>query len=159
MYTHIMRTLLAFLVFCLPVSAAETYIGFVTGLTDGDTITLRTDDETFEVRLLGIDAPERGQPFGTKARQALSGVVFNNTRVTLLSEGKDRYGRTLGTIILNGADVNEYMVRRGWAWWYEYFAKDNTRLRDAQAEAQQAKRGLWADPNPIPPWEWRKGKR
>ena len=138
--------------------AADTITGRVVGITDGDTITLRTTTDTIKVRLTGIDAPERGQPFGTKAKQALSGMVFGKD-VTVKSSGEDRYGRTLGEIIVDGESVNVRLVRGGWAWWYELYAPDDNQLRDAQQEARQAGRGLWADRNPVPPWDWRRGKR
>jgi micrococcal nuclease len=142
-------------------AAAEHIVqitGKVVGVTDGDTVTLRTEDQTLKVRLTGIDTPERGQPFGTRAKQALSGKVFGKT-ILLNSSGEDRYGRTLGEIMLDGSSINEWLVREGMAWWYERYAPTETRLRDAQQEAQQARRGLWADPEPVPPWEWRRGKR
>ena len=132
--------------------AADTITGRVVGVTDGDTITVRTTIDTIKVRLSGIDTPERGQPFGTKAKQALSGQVFGKD-VTINSSGEDRYGRTLGEIIVGGESVNLWLVRTGWAWWYERYAPDDTQLRDAQQAAQQAKLGLWADANPVPPWD------
>ena len=110
------------------------------------------------MRLSGIDTPERGQPFGTKAKQALSGQVFGKD-VTVNSSGEDRYGRTLGEIIIDGESVNFWLVRGGWACWYDRYAPDDTQLRDAQQEARHAGRGLWADPRSIPPWDWRRGKR
>lgn len=152
-----MRTLALLLLLALP-AAAETLTGRVVGITDGDTLTLRTETETLKVRLSGIDTPERGQPFGTRAKQALSEMVFGKA-VSVESSGQDRYGRTIGTIQAEGVNVNEALVRQGMAWWYERYAPNDTALRDAQSDAQQARRGLWSDPNPIPPWEWRRGKR
>ena len=75
--------------------------------------------------------------------------------VTIKSSGEDRYGRTLGEIIVDGESVNVWLVRG----WYERYAPDDTQLRDAQQEARQSGRGLWAVPNPVPPWHWRRGKR
>lgn len=141
-----------------PVVADELIAGRVVGVTDGDTVTIRTEAETLKVRLTGIDTPERGQPFGTKAKQALSGKVFGKD-VTLNSSGKDRYGRTLGEIIVDGESVNVWLVRAVWVWRYERYAPDDTQLRDAQQAAKRVKLGLWADANPVPPWEWRRSKR
>ena len=73
--------------------------------------------------------------------------------------GQDRYGRTLGEIIVDGESVNVWLVRGGWPWWYERYAPDDTELRDAQQEARQVGRGLWADHDRVPPWEWRRSKR
>jgi micrococcal nuclease len=131
----------------------------VVAVIDSDTLTVLDATNTqHPVRLTGIDIPERVQPFGTKAKQALSGQVFGKD-VTVNSGGQDRYGRTLGEIIVDGESVNLWLVRSGWAWWYERYAPDDTQLRDAQQEARQSGRGLWADPNPVPPWEWRRGRR
>ena len=153
-----MRTLILLIFLSLGANGADVLTGRVVGITDGDTITLRTTEDTIKVRLTGIDAPERRQPFGTKAKQALSGQVFGKD-VTVNSSGEDRYGRTLGEIIVDGESVNVRLVRGGWAWWYTRYSPDDTQLRDAQQEARQAGRGLWADPNPVPPWDWRRGKR
>jgi micrococcal nuclease len=100
-----MRLLALFLLLCLP-AQAETIVGKVVGVTDGDTLTLRTETETLKVRLEAIDTPERGQPFGTKAKQALSELVFGKA-VSVESSGPDRYGRTIGTIRAEGVSVNE----------------------------------------------------
>ena len=155
---RIVATAIAWVVLATTTIAADTITGRVVGVTDGDTITVRGTTDTIKVRLSGIDTPERGQPFGTKAKQALSEKVFGKD-VSISSSGEDRYGRTLGVIILDGESVNLWLVRDGWAWWYERYAPDDTQLRDAQQEARQAGRGLWADPNPVPPWDWRRGKR
>ena len=155
---RIAATTIAWAVLATTAIAGDTITGRVVGVTDGDTITVRTQTDTIKVRLSGIDTPERGQPFGTKAKQALSGQVFGKD-VTVNSSGEDRYGRTLGEIIVGGESVNVWLVRGGWAWWYERYAPDDKQLRDAQQAAQQAKLGLWADANPVPPWEWRRGKR
>ena len=95
-----MKTLTLFLALALPALAADTTIvGKVVGVHDGDTLTLRTEDETLKVRLSGIDTPELGQPFGNNAKQALSALAFGKT-ATIKSSGKDRYGRTLGYIFI-----------------------------------------------------------
>ena len=153
-----MRTLILLIFLSLGANGAGVLTGRVVGITDGDTITLRTTTDTIKVWLTGIDAPEGGQPFGTKAKQALSKLVFGKS-VTVDSSGEDRYGRTLGEIIVDGESVNVRLVRGGWAWWYEQYAPDDNQLRDAQQEARQSGRGLWADPNPVPPSDWRRGKR
>jgi len=128
------------------------------GATDGDTLTLRTENETLKVRLSGIDTLERGQPFGTKAKQALSNMVFGQA-VTIESSGKDRYGRTLGTVFSQSkGNVNAELIRMGMAWHYRQYSK-STALQGFEDYARENGIGLWADPNPIPPWEWRRGKR
>lgn len=150
--------LLAAPAFAAPPATETRLIGKVVGVTDGDTITLRTETETLKVRLEAIDTPERGQPFGTKAKEALSNMVFGQS-VTVESSGKDRYGRTLGTLFTNEkSNVNATLIRLGMAWHYRQYSK-STSLQELEDEARENRHGLWADPNPIPPWEWRRGKR
>lgn len=135
-----------------------TIKGQVVGVHDGDSITLLTADKVqVKVRLEGIDAPELKQPFSTQSKQVLSTMVFAKN-VMLHSTGKDRYGRTLATVIVDGVNVNLAMVRLGMAWHFEKYSKD-TALRAAQIDARAARRGLWIDPAPVPPWEWRSLKK
>src|SRR5262245_17684121 len=89
--------------------------GKVVGVTDGDTIKVLVNNETIVIRLEGIDAPESGQSYGTKAKQALSNVVFGNT-VIVKKTGTDHYGRTLGIVMAGNVDANAKMVEDGWAW-------------------------------------------
>lgn len=128
----------------------------VVGVTDGDTIKLLIDNKEVKVRLEGIDCPEKKQAFGTKSKQALSDLVFGK-KVQLEDHGKDFFGRTLGTIYVDGVNVNAKMIQDGWAWHYKQYNKDKS-LADLEQEARSGKRGLWKDKNPIPPWEFRKKK-
>jgi micrococcal nuclease len=153
-----LKTLTLFCLLSLPALAADTTIvGKVVGVHDGDTLTLRTEDETLKVRLSGIDTPELGQPFGNNAKQALSALAFGKT-ATIKSSGKDRYGRTLGYIFIDNQPINTMMVRMGMAWWYRRYDKTEE-LENAERYAKENRIGLWADKNPIAPWDWRKGKR
>lgn len=134
--------------------------GKVVGVADGDTFTLLTPDkEQIKVRLSEIDAPESAQPYGTRAKQALSDLIFGKD-VLVVKEDKDRYGRLVGHIYINGIHVNRKMVQDGMAWVYRQYLKDQSLLQDEQ-KAREAKRGLWNLPNTeqVPPWEWRKGNR
>ena len=106
----------------LPRSTNKTVAGKVVGITDGDTLTLLVAEKQYRIRLAGIDCPEKGQPFGTKAMQALSNKVFGKT-VTMLSMGKDRYGRILGVVFSDGC-VNAELVREGLAWHYKFRPPD-----------------------------------
>ncbi len=111
------------------------------------------------IRLHGIDCPEKRQAFGNKAKQFTSGLVFGNT-VTVTIMDVDRYGRTVGEVILpDGRVLNHELVQAGLAWWYRKYAPDDSTLAQLGANARAAKRGLWADAEPVPPWEWRKRKR
>ena len=153
-----MKTLALFCLLALPALAADTMIvGKVVGVHDGDTLTLRTINGTLKVRLSGIDTPELGQPFGNNAKQALSSMVFGKS-VTISSTGKDRYGRTLGVVFLGNGNVNAQMIRMGMAWHYKQYS-NSVPMQQFEDYARANRIGLWADTKPIPPWDWRKGKR
>lgn len=136
----------------VPVSA-ETRMGRVVSVQDGDTLTVRIAGRRVKVRLAGIDAPERDQPFGGKSRQSLSQMAFNRT-VGVAVQKIDDYGRTIGTVTVAGSNVEAEQVRRGLAWVYRQYSHD-AQLLALEAEAKAARRGLWADVNPRPPWDWR----
>ena len=133
---------------------APPFEATVISVYDGDTITIRTD-ETIKIRLDGIDAPELKQPFGQASKQAMSSLVFGQT-VTIKPDKKDRYGRLLARVEIAGKDASLTMVESGMAHWYEQYAKTDTQLQTAQAQAKTARRGLWSDPTVIAPWEYRK---
>jgi endonuclease YncB( thermonuclease family) len=127
----------------------------VVGVHDGDTITGLDDSKTqFKIRLDAIDAPELGQPFGQASRKALSEKVFSKD-VVVIPKTKDKYGRTVGHILIDGRDVNLLMLEEGMAWHYKHY-DHNARLARAEEEARAAKKGLWVDGDPVPPWDWRK---
>ena len=154
-----------FLLLCLLAvnqSFAESFSGKVVSVADGDTITvLRVQGDTktpVKIRLAGIDTPEKSQDYGNKAKQALSSKVYGKT-VTVTFETKDRYGRTIGDIHLNGVWINLQMVSEGWAWHYKQYSKDK-QLAAAEIASRNTRKGLWADQNkPVPPWEYRRGQR
>jgi endonuclease YncB( thermonuclease family) len=138
----------------VPACGAQELRGKVVGVADGDTITVFSDGRPQKTRLDGIDAPEMGQPFGDKARQFTARLVFGQD-VTVHVMGRDRYGRTLGHVILaDGRSLNHELVRAGYAWWFRRYSNDG-RLRELETGARRRGAGLWADPNPIAPWEWR----
>ena len=139
---------------------AETYQAQVVGVTDGDTIkVLRTNHEQVKIRLAGIDCPERAQPWGNQATQAASDLVAGQT-VTIKVMDIDQYGRTVGRVFVNGANINRLLVEAGHCWTYVRYAKDQL-LAALQVYAQATKRGLWRLPESerVPPWEWRKNNR
>jgi len=136
---------------------AADFSGRVVGISDGDTIKVMHNGRAERIRLNGIDCPERGQPFGTRAKQFTSEMVFGKT-VTLHVTDMDRYGRTVADVILpEGRVLNRELVAAGLAWWYRQYSQDKS-LGQLEAEARAARRGLWADPEPIPPWAWRHQK-
>ena len=141
---------------------AETLTGYVVAIADGDTLTLLdTSHQQHKIRLAGIDAPEKSQPFGDRSKQNLAALTFNK-HVTVEWNKRDRDGRTIGKIMVNGIDSSLEQVKAGMAWWYRKYAKeqaaaDRITYEQAEAMARQQKLGLWRDINPMPPWEFRHG--
>ena len=138
---------------------AFPFTGEVVAILDGDTIEVLHNGKAQRVRLHGIDCPEKGQPFGNNAKQATSSLIFAQ-EVTLQIHGKDKYRRILADVLLaDETNVNHLLVKDGWCWWYRKYAADDTTLETLEADAREAKKGLWDDPSPVPPWEWRKRTR
>jgi endonuclease YncB( thermonuclease family) len=106
-----------------------------------------------KVRLAEIDAPEKRQPFGERSKQSLSDLVYGKW-VKVNQEDLDRYGRVVGRVYFESLDVNAEQIKRGMAWIYRQYNRDRSLLALEQG-ARGAKRGLWTEPNPIPPWEYR----
>lgn len=152
--------LLLLIVFAASTWAADEYTGKVVGITDGDTLTLLTEQkQQIKVRLGEIDTPESRQPYGTRARQTLSDLAFGKQARVVVQE-TDRYGRTVGRVYVGAIDVNAEMVKQGAAWVYRQYARDQS-LYTLENEAKAAKRGLWGLPEAerTPPWEWRQAER
>jgi len=132
------------------------FTGKVVGVTDGDNITVLHNGQGEKIRLHGIDCPEKGQAFGTVAKQFTSALAFGK-EVTVTVYDTDRYGRTVGTVkLLDGRILNQELVKAGLAWWYRQYAPKDATLERLETEAKNEKSGLWVDPHPVPPWEWRK---
>jgi len=146
--------LAAFIVSIGNLAAAEKIIGRVVAIQDGDTLTVLVDRRQLKVRLANIDAPESRQPFGTRSKQSLSDLCFKK-EARLETNGHDRYGRTIATVYCAGADANAAQVRQGMAWVFDRYASPSSPLYALQNEARTVRRGLWSDPSPVPPWEWR----
>lgn len=148
------------LALALPV-LADTYTARVVGVTDGDTIKA-LDGTRFQhrIRLAGIDAPEKTQPYGQRSKQHLAELVFGR-EVTLDCGKQDRYKREVCVVLLDGQDINLLQVKAGCAWWYRQYAREQTpaqrkEYEEAERTAQELHAGLWRDISQIPPWEWRK---
>uniref|UniRef100_UPI0035B077BF thermonuclease family protein n=1 Tax=Hylemonella sp. TaxID=2066020 RepID=UPI0035B077BF len=140
---------------------AEVITGRVVSVTDGDTVTvLDAAKVQHKVRLAGIDAPEKSQAFGQRSRESLVELVAGKT-VIVETYKKDRYGRSIGKVLVNGRDMNFEQIRRGLAWFYRQYevelSPDDRQIYDrAESEAKDYKKGLWSDRNPVPPWEFRR---
>jgi endonuclease YncB( thermonuclease family) len=136
----------------------ETASGRCVGVHDGDSMTvlIETPDgrRQAKIRLDGIDAPELGQAYSKKSKEALSALVFDKP-CDVESLGGDKYGRTIGRVSVDGKDVGAAMLDAGMAWHFEKY-DDRESMAACQKAAQNNKAGLWTDPEPIPPWEWRK---
>ena len=135
-------------------------MGRIVGISDGDTVTLLdANKRQHKIRLTGIDAPEKKMPFGQRSKEHLSDLVFSKD-VQVETEKLDRYGRTLGKIVFDRTDINLAMINAGLAWHYKKYQNDQSRsdrllYAHAEDQARQQHIGLWRDPTPTPPWEWR----
>jgi micrococcal nuclease len=150
---------LLWLSLCGSTALAETFSSPVTSVLDGDTIEVVHNTRAERIRLSGIDCPEKGQAYGNNAKHAASELVFGK-EVTLQTHGLDKYGRTLADVVLSdGTNVNHTLVKDGWCWWYRKYVPGDTVLEGLETDTREAKKGLWADPQPVLPWEWRKRAR
>ena len=139
-------------------ASSEVFQGTVVGVADGDTITLLHDRRPETIRLNGIDAPEKGQAFGERAKQFTAHLTFGQV-VKVILRDQDRYGRTVADVHLpDGRSLNHEVVRGGYAWWFRRYSSDAS-LAALESEARTARRGLWADAHPIAPWDWREARR
>ena len=135
-----------------PVTAA--LLCLVVAISDGDTLKARCPDlPQLVVRLAEIDAPEKAQPFGQRSKQHLSALCFQQ-QAEIRPTARDRYGRTVARVVCAGTDANAAMVRAGMAWAYTKYLTD-PQIRAAEVLARRERLGLWADPDPAPPWKWR----
>lgn len=132
--------------------------GRVVKVADGDTVSLLDSArQQHRLRLYGIDAPEWDQPHGEAAKKALASLVAGK-QVQAVVVDRDSLDRAVAVLYLDGRNVNLELVSEGHAWWYEYFAPDATALAQAQQEARAQGHGLWAGPEPVAPWIWRRGR-
>lgn len=133
--------------------------GRVVRVADGDTLSILDRNNTqYKIRLHGIDSPEREQAHGRAAWDALSALVAGRT-VGIVSLGTDSYGRIDGIVYLGDSNINLAMVADGHAWWYRYYAPNDRLLEQTEQKARQQGVGLWASPDPVPPWDWRRSQR
>ena len=161
---NIFQCLATLLLFVAGDLNASTLQGKVVHIADGDTITVLDANNTqHKIRLQGIDAPEKAQPFGQKSKQSLSQMVYNK-QVTVEYQKKDKYGRTVGKVVFNGLDICLEQIKLGMAWHYKQYESEQTKEdRETYAQAEHAARtqalGLWKDKNTVPPWEFRRQQK
>ncbi len=139
-----------------PVKASYPYelSGTVVGISDGDTLTVLVDSTPRKVRLNGVDAPESRQAHGTKAKEFLAALAFRKA-VTLRVVDTDRYGRLVADVIVDGRSAGAALVEAGYAWHYKAYSKDPA-LAALELAARERRAGLWSDPAPVAPWEFRR---
>lgn len=158
------RLLLGILLASISMAAtAGTLIGNVIGITDGDTLTLLVDRQAYKVRIAGIDAPEKRQAWGEKSKTNLSRLAFNQDAVAECPK-VDRWGRQICKITVNTVDIGLEQIKDGMAWWYRKYSKeqsadDQSAYESAELMAKLRRLELWADANPVPPWDFRMGDR
>ena len=161
MFLLVFGLLLFVLAAVVTTAQSAEYSGKVVGISDGDTLTLLVPDggsfKQVKVRLAEIDTPESAQPYGTRAKQALSDLAFNK-HARVIEQDKDRYGRVVGRVYVGVLDVNAELVKLGAAWVYRQYARDRS-LYALEDQAKAAKRGLWnlSEAEKCAPWDWRKG--
>jgi len=142
----------------------DSLSGRVVGVADGDTVTVLVNEhDQYKIRVSGIDAPEKKQAFGHQAKAKMSALVFGKDVVVEWNK-KDRYGRTIGVVMVDGKDAGLTLLRAGLAWHYKQYqreqsASDRERYSAAENAARSERVGLWVDDEPTPPWEWRHNKR
>ncbi len=136
------------------------FFGPLVRVADGDTLRAKVQGVAMDFRLSQIDAPEKNQPYGPEARAELLALVSNSKQLVLVPVDTDRYGRTVADLWVGNRYLNRELVKRGSAWFYDEYSKDDT-LYQVEQEARAAKRGLWALPaaKRIEPWRWRREKR
>ena len=154
--TRVLKTFYLFAL-CLAVGFLNAYTPLENiRVVDGDTIRAEAKGKEIKIRLVEIDAPEMNQPFGAQSKNFLNRLLYGKD-VTLISQGEDRFGRTLGEIYANGDSANALMIKSGFAWVYDRYVKDSS-LYKYQDQAKAENLGLWRAKDPIAPWVWRKQK-
>jgi micrococcal nuclease len=134
---------------------SQKYEGTIIRVIDGDTYVFLTMTGSFTVRMLGIDAPERDQPFSRESSEFLSSYL-NKKAITIVN-GTDKDDRSVGTLFVNGKDINLLSLKGGYSWHYKRYSADKD-YAAAEEYAQRNKLKIWSLPNPIPPWSWRQRK-
>jgi endonuclease YncB( thermonuclease family) len=156
----VLRVALAAAMLGGPPAWGATFSGVVVAVADGDTVTVLDEDRhQLRVRLAGIDAPEKSQAFGSKSREHLAALAFRQRAVVDFRK-RDRYGRIVGRVTVDGRDIGLAQIESGMAWHFKQFqneqsANDRQSYAEMERQARSARLGLWVDESPHPPWEFR----
>lgn len=136
----------------------QEFTARVIGVSEGDSITVKHERREVRIRLRGVDCPEKGQPYFKEARRFTT-FMADGRDVLVKPLGKDGRGRTIADVILpGGKSLNQELLQEGLAWWDRKNSSDQA-MKDLQDIAEAGKRGLWSQPKPIPPWEWKTRKK
>lgn len=149
-----MKKLVLILLLLFLATPAFAWVGTVVKVSDGDTIWVEAEAQNTKIRLYGIDAPESNQPYGAEAAMFLASISLGKS-VTVIELDTDRYGRSVANVVLDGVSLQESILEAGYAWVYPQHCKNCDEWQALQNKAISNQFGLWADPEPIPPWEWR----
>jgi len=133
----------------------QSYTGSIIRVIDGDTFVFQTEEGSLTVRMFGIDAPERDQPYSKESADFMK--QYLNKEAIIKSTGVDRYSRTLGVLYIEGKDINMLSIKNGYAWHFKRYSSDQ-QYAAAEEYARKNKSGLWKLGNHVPPWEWRQLK-
>jgi endonuclease YncB( thermonuclease family) len=153
-----MKKIIMIFLLSFTILSAQTLTGNVSYVSDGDTIHIVTNNQKYKIRFYGIDTPEKTQEYGLEAKSFVHKRIANkNVKVEVMDT--DRYGRKVGKVYYNGKYLNKEIVKNGYAWWYKNYAKNDKDLENAEKYARANKLGLWKSPNPIAPWDYRRGKK
>lgn len=153
------KSVLLALLLALPPLAQADFSGRVVRVIDGDTVSVLSGNEMYRVRLNGIDAPESKQAYGQRSKQSLIALAAQKN-VLVIGNKQDRYGRYLGTIMNENLNINAEQVKTGMAWAYRFHGKaTDMKMLVLEKIARSSGVGLWADPNPVEPWKWRRSEK
>lgn len=154
---YLIRPLVAALLFLLFMASPSlaSPAAVISWVFDGDSFLARQGGQIIEIRLWGVDAPEHGQPGSRAAKRFMIGL--KGRKITLDIKSRDRYGRAVARVALeNGRDLAGLLLEQGLVWWFRRYAPKAEDYARLEAQAKAARRGLWAESNPVPPWQWRK---
>lgn len=151
-----MKKLLVFIILTISI-LAQNITGKVVSVTDGDTIKVLENNKEYKIRFSGIDAPEKSQDYGQKSKQFLSNLIFGKI-VKVEIRDIDKYNRYVSDVYLENVWINSEMIKNGYAWHYKQYSKDQN-LAKLEDTAKEKKLGLWADKNPVAPWDYRHGTK
>jgi endonuclease YncB( thermonuclease family) len=163
-HLHKLHSLILGALFVVPTAVAADLQGKVVSIADGDTLTILDASNTqHKIRLAGIDAPEKSQPFGARSKQSLSDCAYGK-QVAIQGDKVDRYQRRIGKVMAGGQDCNLEQIKLGMAWHYKKYMAEQSAIDQyaysyAETEAQHRNIGIWSDPSPEAPWDYRKVKR